>query len=181
MNPASPSGKPKISCLMSHVQVWEQLANSSDPYYLILEDDAIPSVDFHTRYPAILAELADLNWDWVYLAIHPTFASKNKKAIEGKMLINRAPSMVGNAGYLLSRQGARKVLAGILPCSLPKDQAVRKMIESGDLEGYIVKKELIVVTGQQGQGNSSMVKDSRRKHKSNIFVDAPVDVDCNTD
>ena len=181
MNPAKPYGKPKISCLMSHVRVWEQLAKSNDPYYLILEDDAVPSADFHTRYPAILAELAELSWDWVYLAIHPTFASKNKKVIEGKTHINRAPSMVGNAGYLLSRQGARKVLAGILPCSLPKDQAIRKMVESGALEAYIVKHELIVVTGQQGQGNASMQKDSRRKHKSNIFVDAPADVDCSKD
>ena len=31
MDPNQPVGRPKIACLMSHVRVWEQLANDPDP------------------------------------------------------------------------------------------------------------------------------------------------------
>eukprot|EP00041_Stephanoeca_diplocostata_P007021 m.97062 g.97062 ORF g.97062 m.97062 type:complete len:229 (-) comp16683_c0_seq5:561-1247(-) len=44
MNPAKPTGKPKIACLMSHVYLWKQLAQELDnsTYYFIMEDDVSP-------------------------------------------------------------------------------------------------------------------------------------------
>lgn len=172
MDPKKPIGKPKISCLMSHVRVWEQLAQepAEDAFYFILEDDTSPSADFHSRYPAVLAELSGLTWDWVYLAIHPTWARGNTRLIPGKELINRAPRMVGNAGYLISKRGATKILAKMFPVKIPKDQAIRILVKQGDLEAYIVKTELIRVMGQQGRGfNRSLSQDASRTFESNIW------------
>jgi GR25 family glycosyltransferase involved in LPS biosynthesis len=102
----------KISCLMSHVRVWEQLAEETDPdaFYLIIEDDAYPAPGFEARYKGVLNELRGVAWDWMFLAIHPNFAKYNHIAVDGKNLINHAPPMVGNAGYLLSRRGALKLM-----------------------------------------------------------------------
>jgi GR25 family glycosyltransferase involved in LPS biosynthesis len=102
----------KVACLMSHTRVWEQLAEEANPdaFYLILEDDANPIPGFDAQYKGVLKELRGEDWDWVFLSIHPRFAKLNTNVIDGKMLINRAPPMVGNAGYLLSRQGAHKLL-----------------------------------------------------------------------
>eukprot|EP00038_Savillea_parva_P007825 m.172769 g.172769 ORF g.172769 m.172769 type:complete len:347 (+) comp13581_c0_seq1:233-1273(+) len=172
MDPMKPIGKPKISCLMSHVRVWEQLTlePDEDAFYLVLEDDTFPSADFHTRYTQVLAELQCLTWDWVYLAIHPTWKRGNTKTIPGKQFINHAPRMVGNAGYLISKRGARKLLKRMLPCQDPKDQAIRKLVMAGEIEGYIVKKELIGVMGQQGRGfNRSLSNDPTRVFASNIW------------
>jgi len=172
MNPKSKVGKPKISCLMSHVRLWEKLAKEKNPdaFYFIMEDDITTDVDFEEHYQNVFNELKGLTWEWVYLAIHPTFKRLNKLTIEGKNHINRSPRMVGNAGYLLSRRGAQKLLDKMFPCSLPKDQAVRILVMDGTLEAYIVKRELVVVLGQQGEGfKGSLKRDGRRKFKSNIW------------
>lgn len=172
MNPKSKIGKPKISCLMSHVRVWEQLAKEEDPnaFYFILEDDVYATDGFNEHYTGVIKDLKGLSWDWVYLAIHPTFKRLNKLVLDGKQYINQAPRMVGNAGYLLSRQGARNLLKHVLPCSLPKDQAIRVLVVNRTIDAYIVKKELVGVLGQQGQGFvGSLKKDPLRKFKSNIW------------
>ena len=167
-------------------------------------------VDFEEHYQNVFNELKGLTWEWVYLAIHPTFKRLNKLTIEGKNHINRSPRMVGNgtrypapfcvplpelvtsllsvahrwptptlyclpgtAGYLLSRRGAQKLLDKMFPCSLPKDQAVRILVMDGTLEAYIVKRELVVVLGQQGEGfKGSLKRDGRRKFKSNVSGDS---------
>ena len=152
-------------------------ANLEDPdaFYLIMEDDSYPVHDFETRYPAVLAELRTLpaRWHWVYLAVHETFAHLNTKSIAGKQLINDAPRMYGNAGYLLSRDGARAALEGILPCGEPKDEAINLLITRKGLRAYCVKEELIGVRGQQVRGfNKSLGltgRDSELVFKSNIW------------
>ena len=94
----------------------------------------------------------------------------NKLVLDGKSYINQAPRMVGNAGYLLSRDGARKVLKLALPCSQPKDQAIRILVTSRQIDAYIVKTALIGVKGQQGEGFSkSLRNDPSRVFKSNIW------------
>eukprot|EP00041_Stephanoeca_diplocostata_P007022 m.97071 g.97071 ORF g.97071 m.97071 type:complete len:344 (-) comp16683_c0_seq7:177-1208(-) len=169
MNPAKPTGKPKIACLMSHVYLWKQLAQELDnsTYYFIMEDDVSPAQDFHVRYPGVVQELRDLDWDWVYLAIHPTWRHGNKLSIPGKRFINKSPRMVGNAAYLLSKRGATKILSSIFPVTIPKDQVIRRMIQQGKLNAYIVKSELIHVIGQQGEGFHG--QDESRRFKSNIW------------
>jgi GR25 family glycosyltransferase involved in LPS biosynthesis len=175
MNPKSKIGKPKISCLMSHVRVWEQLAAEEDPnaFYFILEDDVVATGGWDAHYTGVVKDLKGLAWDWVYLAIHPTFKRYNKLVIEGKYFINAAPRMVGNAGYLLSKQGAIKLLKHMLPCSLPKDQAVRVLVMDRTLDAYIVKTELVGVVGQQGQGwkGSKTNQEDARRFQSNIWPD----------
>ena len=101
LDPKTSLGKAKIGCFMSHVRLWERLAAepADDAFYMILEDDIIPSDDFHTRYPLVLTELADQPWDWVHLHVHPKFRAKNNRVIKGKQLINRAIMMWGAHGY----------------------------------------------------------------------------------
>ena len=172
MNPKSKIGKPKISCLMSHARVWEQLAKEEDPnaFYFVLEDDVYATDGFNEHYANVVKELKGLDWDWVYLAIHPTFRRLNKMVIDGKNFINTAPRMVGNAGYLISRNGARRILKQMFPCSLPKDQALRVLVLNRTIDAYIVKTDLVGVLGQQGQGfKGSQKRDPTRIFKSNIW------------
>ena len=119
MDPRYSFGKAKIACLMSHLRVWEHLAHNPDAesYILIMEDDAYPEPGFATKLQKVLGELKSLpvQWDWVYLSVHPRFAHLNTKNISCMQYINLSPRMVGNAAYLLSRQGARKILTQAVP------------------------------------------------------------------
>ena len=45
---------------------------------------------------------------------------------------------------------------------------MRVLVMDGTLEAYIVKRELIVVLGQQGEGKGSFKNDKRRWMKSNV-------------
>ena len=58
----------------------------------------------------------------------------------------------------------------MLPCSEPKDQAVRILVRDKKLDAYIVKRQLIAVKGQQGRGfEGSKKADPTRIWKSNIW------------
>jgi GR25 family glycosyltransferase involved in LPS biosynthesis len=118
----------------------------------------------------VLKDLKGIAWDWVYLAIHPTFKRLNKLALEGKDFINQAPRMVGNAGYLISKRGAKKLLDLMFPCSLPKDQAIRILVVDRKIDAYIVKTDLVGVKGQQGMGfKGGLDRDPSRVFQSNIW------------
>jgi GR25 family glycosyltransferase involved in LPS biosynthesis len=118
----------------------------------------------------VLNDLKGIAWDWTYLAIHPTFKRLNKLSLEGKDFINQAPRMVGNAGYLISKRGAKKLLDLMFPCSLPKDQAIRILVVDRKIDAYIVKTDLVGVKGQQGMGfKGGLDRDPSRVFQSNIW------------
>lgn len=150
MNPSKPIGRAKIACFMSHIRLWERLTAepADDAFYMVMEDDVLPSEDFHTRYPLVLAELADQPWDWVHLHIHPRFASSNRAAIPGKQLINRAIKQWASHGYLISKRGARKLLKLMLPVSAPKDTSFDLLLSMDFIEAYMLKEALVASIGQ---------------------------------
>lgn len=155
MDPSTHVGSAKIGCLMSHVQLWERLASEphNDAFYMVLEDDTITTADFDTRYPKLLAELDDLPWDWVFLYVHPMFASKNIYSIPGKQLLNRGVAQWGSQGYLVSKRGARKLLDLMLPCPIPNDMALAQLITDKKIQAFITKESLIQNIGQlKGRG-----------------------------
>lgn len=118
--------KPVMGCALSHLEVWWQLANERDDInsYLILEDDVKFSKDWETRWKAAADSLPE-GWDVIYLG---GILPPNRAGFETvKERVNEHLSRVGpnsifgqnppnryfhwcNYSYVLSKQGARKVL-----------------------------------------------------------------------
>ncbi|WP_165904998.1 glycosyltransferase family 25 protein [Parashewanella curva] len=99
----------EIGCYASHSQAWQKLLDSDQPHAVVLEDDINLSDDFTT----ILATIDRLQgWDIIKLS-----DNRNNPAAETIALSDtvncisykRVPNCM--TGYVISRQGAEKLLA----------------------------------------------------------------------
>lgn len=104
-----------VGCFMSHLSVWETVANGPDEMTLVLEDDGLPNFDFDLaalldRLPANV-DLCFLNDrvvpEWVKAPSEPYTTIPLHEAWSALPQETRA---LGADAYLLSRQGAEKLL-----------------------------------------------------------------------
>lgn len=129
--PLSPG---EIGCYVSHLRVWEMVAAQNEPA-LVLEDDVV----LHPSLPSALQEVADLpepDWDMIKLIGRQRERPSQQWALEAPWQLvryRRIPSMT--AAYLISPEGARKLLASRKPFGRPVDVDLRYWWES-DLNLY---------------------------------------------
>ncbi len=112
-DPAAPRGT--LGCFLSHAAAWEALLASGDEAALIVEDDVIPLLDLPRR-------LGGLNlpagWDLVFVndRLEPRRDFDAADAFTTQTLaatmqaFHPDDNATGGDGYLVSREGARKLL-----------------------------------------------------------------------
>lgn len=112
-------------CYASHILAWRQLLAGDAPALVVLEDDVQLLDDFAATIAAIAALPGD--WDMVKLMGRPTGekirAARPLTATHQLIAYRRVPSFT--AGYVVSRAGARKLLASRVPFGRPIDIDLR--------------------------------------------------------
>ena len=106
----------EISCILSHLKAIEQGYDDGDPYFCILEDDLdFANIDF-SKILCYVEEAQNKNNEKVeilqlYTSGHPVVIQLyNEHFLKNEVIIKRAESYPGAVYYLLSREGARKIL-----------------------------------------------------------------------
>jgi glycosyl transferase family 25 len=123
----------EIGCYASHLNVWQRIAEGSAPFALVLEDD----VALLPQLPAVLQSVAALapRWDMIKLVGRDREKPWQRWTLPspaaGTALIRyrRPPSLTG--AYLVSREGAAKLLAAHRPFYRPIDVDLRHWWCSG--------------------------------------------------
>lgn len=112
-------------CYASHLLAWQQLLAGDAPALVVLEDDVQLSDDFAAVVQAIAALTGE--WDMVKLMGRPGSekirTARPLTATHQLIEYRRVPSFT--AGYVVSRAGARKLLASRLPFGRPIDIDLR--------------------------------------------------------
>lgn len=120
-------------CYASHLALWQWLLQSPHPAVVVLEDD----VRLKDSFAAVCAAIEGLpvGWDMVKLIGRAELGRREKlqgqrNLCPGHALVQyrRVPSLT--AGYVLSREGARKLLATRKPFGRPIDVDLRHWWES---------------------------------------------------
>ena len=106
----------EISCILSHLKAIEQGYDDGDSYFCILEDDLdFANIDF-SKILCYVEEAQNKNNEKVeilqlYTSGHPVVIQLyNEHFLKNELIIKRAESYPGAVYYLLSREGARKIL-----------------------------------------------------------------------
>ena len=121
---ASKLSPAELGCYASHMCCWSMLLACGVDYALILEDDASLPANLATIVAATLHALP-VGWDYVNLCSVPSRAVKVLANIDDAHSLVRCSRLPhGAVGYLLSHEGARKMLAG-RPRSFPVDTDFR--------------------------------------------------------
>lgn len=100
----------EIACLGSHVALWEELVHGAENYSIIFEDDV-----FLGEKIAEFLNALSLDLDFVDLVKLETFQEEVLLGSVEKNILNRNLHILksghsGTAGYLVTKQGAKKLL-----------------------------------------------------------------------
>lgn len=119
-----------VGCYLSHVEVWKKVVNNPEPYAVIFEDDAALPEDFLLRLETGLAEINLLPtsldvwtfsypWSFYYTTKGRPLPQDQPDNLRGNWILNTSPG--GLTGYLLTKEGAKKLLVSAFPIDMHVD------------------------------------------------------------
>lgn len=140
--------KSEIGCALSHIGIYEKMVKNKINHAIILEDDAY----LLSSTPSVIRSALDkcVNFDLLYL-FHGKAKSWPIKTnlIEGyKLAKYRSPSknskrcMIGAVGYVLSLNGAKRLLELAYPVRMPADY-LTGYLQSHKLKTYGIEPNCI--------------------------------------
>lgn len=118
----------EVGCYASHMLAWRTIVARNLPFALVLEDDALID-DGASRLIDELVNTLPRGWDFVHLdgrSRSRAFSSRPLRDLpEGRRLLRYARIPDGTLAYLISNQGARKLLVPT-PRTVPVDTDTRR-------------------------------------------------------
>ena len=137
-----------IGCYLSHIKMWTTIRHKKLDNTVIFEDDFEINIDFKTKISNILNELPP-DYDICYLFYHPFcykyYKNFNKFEITDKKHIRHFVPTWGLVGYMLSYNGAVKLLKLCNKMTGPIDNMVARNILLGKVKAFH-SRELVVDT-----------------------------------
>ena len=115
----------EAGCYLSHLQALSVIANGRFPYAVIVEDD----VGFHQDFNKIIGKLSEVDgWDVIKLANHRNRIFHKMMDITDEVSIGRYlhGPLGSSAAYMVTREGAKKLLDKLTPMRLPYDVALER-------------------------------------------------------
>jgi glycosyl transferase family 25 len=117
-------GKGDRCCTLSHLRLFERLANSSDDYAIVLEDDAVFDAKALRRLldPGWLPRNVDLVKIEAYGPVHrKIIIGRRLSVFPGVSIARLHRKHTGAGGYIISRRLASWLLAHSRPLTMPID------------------------------------------------------------
>jgi GR25 family glycosyltransferase involved in LPS biosynthesis len=119
-----------IGCYLSHVEIWRKVVNNPEPYAVVFEDDAAVPADFLKRLEfgykewSLLPGIPDV---WTFSNAWPFYYQTKGRPLpqdvpenrRGYWVLNTGPG--GTGGYLITKEGAKKLLETAFPIDIQVD------------------------------------------------------------
>lgn len=137
----------EYACYQSHLTALREFLDEDEPYGLIIEDDVAFDDDTVRRIEAIIAAVP--SFDAIKLTTHRTGLFIRAAATSYGDEIGRAlhGPQGSAAAYLVTRQGAQKLISKLATMTLPWDIALERFWDSG-LEVYSTRKNVLSFTSR---------------------------------
>ncbi len=115
----------EIGCYFSHIRALETIVDAPEPFAVIVEDDIV----FTPAFAPFLTHLTNTTgWDAVKLVNHRTAAFQPFRSVDSRFSIGRClhGPLGSSAAYVVTREGASKLLKALRPMRLPYDVALER-------------------------------------------------------
>ncbi|XP_076649518.1 glycosyltransferase 25 family member [Halictus rubicundus] len=141
----------EVGCFLSHYMIWSEVIESDFETVIILEDDIYFEPFFREMVKSILTELDNLRpmWDLIYLG-RKRLVGSAESSIDGSKYLVRAAYSYWTLGYILSRNGAKKLVeAEPLKKLVPVDEYLPILANTHPREewkAHYPKRDLIILS-----------------------------------
>ena len=147
--------QPEVAVAYSHISVWRHIATGEHEYALVLEDDAWFHWGFAGKLDRAWAEMdgedrETRRFDILYLSYEEVRHGAGKTFVS-RSVFRPVQGLWHLSGYVLSREGAAKLLA-LLPCRGPVDLWINHQF--GELDVLATKQSIIGQRRDAGSTNS---------------------------
>ncbi|NWR81970.1 GT251 galactosyltransferase, partial [Centropus unirufus] len=120
-----PLTRGELGCFLSHYRVWQEIAARGLERSVVFEDDLRFEIFFRRRLVTLMQDLAaaGVAWDLIYIGRKRMQVERPEKPVPRVRNLVEADYSYWTLGYVLSLQGARKLLAAEpLAKMLPVDE-----------------------------------------------------------
>ena len=138
----------KVAVTMSHLRLW-QIVKEDIGSALILEDDVKVLDGFRETLAHILCEVPE-DYHFIYLYAHPRYFRPDRSAnhIPGKQYVMRHSFTYCRLAYVVTTEGARRLIDHFRTLFDHGDMMISKAIERGVIWAYMSRKVLVHNLGQ---------------------------------
>jgi len=140
-----PAGK--LACSASHIAVWREIVRRGVACALVLEDDVALRPGFSLFVQRLKRQLPR-DFDLVHLYVSYDRKEWRRKAVGTKQLFLRYAPRWGRSAYMVSLQGAEKLLADFRTISDHGDVQMARMAQQGRLLTFCASKASVDNLGQ---------------------------------
>ena len=149
--------KAETALILSHRKAWRKLLAGRDDFAVVLEDD----VHLGEGFSALIAsDWAGLAFDVIKLEtmFHRILAARSGARLGDRTLHRLRSEHVGAAGYVISREGARKLLRSTRRLDEPVDQTIfgRRAIRRGEIIAYQLVPAIVVQDNLRPAGRAGL-------------------------
>ena len=139
----------KVACTMSHLRLWQRIVDENIDRAVILEDDVKVLDDFQETLTAVLSEVHE-DHHMIYLYVHPRHFRPDlpENRLLGKEYVMNHSYTYGRVAYLLTNEGARRLVDYFKTLFDHGDVMINKAIEDGAIRAYMSRKILVHNLGQ---------------------------------
>jgi glycosyl transferase family 25 len=137
-----------IGCYLSHVSLWKKLVESNFSHFLIFEDDTKLDPMFFEKLNYIIGPngtLTNHSFDLLFLGsiVSPTSEILEDPVIKQHKFVN-IHSVYGTHGYIISKDGAKKLLQNAFPIEKQVDTFIS---EHSNLTMFLVVPNIAYQSG----------------------------------
>ncbi|EFN60659.1 Glycosyltransferase 25 family member [Camponotus floridanus] len=104
----------EIGCFLSHYLIWQKVLEHGYKNVMVLEDDVRFEPFFRQKVNYVLEELSALGIEWDLIYVGRKKLVKSESPVEGSKFLLHAAYSYWTLGYILSENGARKLI-GAMP------------------------------------------------------------------
>jgi glycosyl transferase, family 25 len=111
----------EVGCALSHLKVYQTMLDEALDLVLVLEDDAALSENFAEELAQVCTAIDWNDNELVLLSHIHKYTDWGARRIGPCLRLVRPVTAYNGNGYLITRQGAKKLLAALRPVYLPAD------------------------------------------------------------
>jgi len=146
----------EISLAFKHVQMYERIVEEEIPTCLILEDDAVFSVDFVDQFNFNLFRTPK-DWDFIFIGSGCNLRIDARQRMAGTVAYLKShPASKCTDSYLVTYEAARKILDSIKPFSFPIDFELNYQMAHHDMQVYWWEPPIVTQGSQCGMYRSEI-------------------------
>ena len=130
----------RVACHLGHINILKRFLNTNEKFAIIFEDDIkFKDINLKNKILKIIENLPK-DIDILYLSYCFEYCDKVQKINE---IFSKAYRPLCRHFYLVSRNGARKIISNTLPMFSSGDRMIGHLIKNKILNGYIVNPEFL--------------------------------------